>query len=423
MPDRSLYPGNDFGIRSYLVSSRGCGYRCTFCFESSDRKLRSHSPTRVIEEIQALREQYGSNYICFVDDVFTSDHRRVRDICAAMGEAFQPHEDFFWYCEGRVDNLVRQPDLLPLMTRAGLTRIQIGTESGSQAVIDKYKKQIDITQIKEAVELCRENDVMSIYTNFILGGALESFKTFDQTVDMTVDLIKAAPGRMDISGNFLSPYPGTDIFNRPEEYSIRPLEKVNKNETHFQFKTGLSDSYIFVETEELNKQQILDLYWEFNKVLKTEMANIAPKIPKSLMKRQLLMRKNGLTTYWSDYLLSDNTLKAWLRFLNSQGYTSDQEGFHGVEDASVFPVRTIDLRSLKAGKYAWPLLNLAIEFSKLELILVELASGKNSIDDILHIIKSKFNYKGEFEKLRDDILGFYKQLDENFLVVYKIMQC
>jgi anaerobic magnesium-protoporphyrin IX monomethyl ester cyclase len=173
IPDRSLYPSTQVGIKSQVVTSRGCGFRCTFCFESTNRKYRAHSPQRVVEEMLYLQEEYGTTYFSFVDDIFTQNRKRVLQICDLLHQRFRPHVNLFWYCEARVDQIAKNPDLLRTMSAAGLTRIQIGTESGSQAVIDAYKKQITLDQILQTVQLAAEADVLSIFTNFIVGGRLK----------------------------------------------------------------------------------------------------------------------------------------------------------------------------------------------------------------------------------------------------------
>ncbi|WP_299767821.1 radical SAM protein [uncultured Tateyamaria sp.] len=418
IPDRSLYPTKEFGIRSFIVSSRGCGYRCTFCFESTDRKLRSHSAARVIQEMRLLKEKFETEYFCFVDDIFTSDHRRVREICNLMIDTFKPNEDFFWYCEGRVDNLTKQPDLLPLMQRAGLNRLQIGTESGSQEVVDLYRKQIELPQAFEVASQACEVDLLSVYTNFIIGGAIETKSTFDDTLLMATQLMQAAPGRLEITSNFLSPYPGTDIYNNPERYKVRPLGRINSRPADEQFTTGLSDSYVFVETEALAKDQLFELRVVFVDVIKREMDQIARSMPVALIKRHLEMRRIGLSTFWSDFLLQDRILRSWFRFSGVSHYSCESPEFNSFNPRFTFPVRTIDLRQCIAGRFIWKLRGLRIDFSRQELFLVEQASGKNSLDEIVTRYVNEFSLATSPSSVLIDVQNFYGEMAGQLLLVY-----
>jgi radical SAM superfamily enzyme YgiQ (UPF0313 family) len=219
-----MYPMQQVGIRSHIVTSRGCGFRCTFCYESTNRKYRAHSPGRVIDEMLDLQEKYGTTYFAFVDDVFTQNPRRLQQICELLQRHFRPHQNLFWYCESRVDSLARHPDLVPMMKDAGLVRIQIGTESGSQEVIDAYKKEIKLEQIHAAVEQCARAQVLSVYTNFIIGGALETEHTFAETLKLAKTLLRVAPGRFECNTTYLSPYPMTDIERNPNNYGIEILD-------------------------------------------------------------------------------------------------------------------------------------------------------------------------------------------------------
>src|SRR5262249_10185893 len=150
----------------------------------------------------------------------------------------------------------RHPDLVPMMKEAGLTRIQIGTESGSQQVIDAYKKAITIEQILATVRQCNDAKVLSIFTNFIIGGALENEQSFIQTLELAKQLLDLAPGRLECNTTFLSAYPMTDIQLNPESYQVKILDP--------DFVTGLSDDHIFVETEALSKSQIIELAQVFH---------------------------------------------------------------------------------------------------------------------------------------------------------------
>jgi radical SAM superfamily enzyme YgiQ (UPF0313 family) len=53
-----------------------------------------------------------------------------------------------------------------LLCKAGLVRIQIGVESGSQEILDLYRKQVQVEEIIQAVEILQSAKVPSIYGNF-----------------------------------------------------------------------------------------------------------------------------------------------------------------------------------------------------------------------------------------------------------------
>src|SRR5437879_10092122 len=66
-----------FPLRSYM-SSRGCPYQCTYCFEpkynliyrGKGHPYQRYSPERVVDELKYMVERYDTQFIKFYDDIF-----------------------------------------------------------------------------------------------------------------------------------------------------------------------------------------------------------------------------------------------------------------------------------------------------------------------------------------------------------------
>jgi len=64
-----------------MTTSRGCPYRCAFCFkEIFGQRARLRSVENVLEEIRELKEEYGINDIIFYDDILTLNKERFKTI-------------------------------------------------------------------------------------------------------------------------------------------------------------------------------------------------------------------------------------------------------------------------------------------------------------------------------------------------------
>lgn len=411
IPDRTLYPLDCFGLKSQLVTSRGCGFKCTFCFESTNRKYRAHSPERVIEEIKQLKENYGTKYFTIVDDIFTTDHKRLRKICDLFRKEFSPHKDFFWYCEARVDTLAKFPDLIPLMSEAGLVRIQIGTESGSQSVIDAYKKHIKLDQIYETVKQCADSNILSVFTNFIIGGALETEGSFESTKKLALDLLDIAPGVLELNTTFLSPYPGTDIANNPEKYEIKLIDK--------DFVTGLSDDYMFVETNSLSKERIKELERSFMRTIRKKMLEQIPNISVNHLLRHLQMNKFGLQTQWSDIARKDSILNGLHKLLNSAAYSRCTDIDSQKIKLDSIPIRTFSLRDWHGGSYTWFLMDKKIELNEYEYFILELCGGKLSFSEIASKCTQYWNGSVSNSAIHDDLQQYLLKLSYEGLIVFR----
>ena len=102
------------------------------------------------------------------------------------------------------------------MKRAGLIRVQLGGESGSQEILDLYNKNMKIEDLLLVVEAIYKSGIPSTYINFIVGGAKESLESFNKTLELAKRLIDIAPGCAEVGCSLFSPYAGTPMRNNPE---------------------------------------------------------------------------------------------------------------------------------------------------------------------------------------------------------------
>lgn len=193
---------------AYILSSRGCPYKCIFCDSSVFRsKCRFFSAKYVIEMIKFLYQRYGVREISFEDDTLLLYKERLIDICESL---LKENISLSWSCNGRVD-AVDLP-LLKLMRKAGCWQIGYGIESGVQSILDLSKKNIRLEQIEKAVELTYESGILS-KGFFILGFPTETRRTIRQTIDFS-KRIKLD----DITVSCMTPFPGSELYKIAKEY-------------------------------------------------------------------------------------------------------------------------------------------------------------------------------------------------------------
>ena len=126
-----------------ILTSRGCPYSCGFCSvpQVVSQRIRYRSKELVASELRVLRDRFGVREFQIVDDNFTIDRHRARAICehiVRQGLAMP------WTCPNgvRVDAL--DDDLLDAMKRAGCYSISLGIESGSEQVLGRMVKHLDL---------------------------------------------------------------------------------------------------------------------------------------------------------------------------------------------------------------------------------------------------------------------------------------
>lgn len=117
--------------------SRGCGMGCSFCQER-DEKLTPLRPAKfVLEEIEAtvVEDKWGMMSPYLEASVFMPNRKwasEIRDGYRERSLAFQ------WRGEARVDSV--SPDVLEILSEAGLKVIDLGLESASLAQLSRMRK-------------------------------------------------------------------------------------------------------------------------------------------------------------------------------------------------------------------------------------------------------------------------------------------
>jgi len=188
---------------AYIETSRGCYAKCIYCNKNIfGRRVRQKSPIRVVDEMEYLLK-LGFGEIHIIDDIFTANKIRATAIC---NEIIQRNLHFPWYPRGglRVNNV--SYELLCLMKKAGCYRIPFGIESGSQRIIDRINKQINLSQAVRAVKWAQQAG-LETETYFMAGLPGETEADLRATIDFAIQL------NPDYAKYAVSiPLPGTEMF-------------------------------------------------------------------------------------------------------------------------------------------------------------------------------------------------------------------
>jgi anaerobic magnesium-protoporphyrin IX monomethyl ester cyclase len=229
-----------------IQSARGCPYQCNYCVKSFGTKLTTRTPEQIVDEIKELKRLFGIKSLRFIDDTFTVIPSRVIAICKLM---IEEKVDVQWSCLSRADTL--NEEMLIWMKKAGCKRVYIGVESGSQRILDFYKKKVNVEEALANIKLCKKIGVETMGF-FIVGMPEETREDFDLTLkfakksDLTFAIVFE-----------LVPYPGTPLFPLMKDkinFSLMPYkneykdpelrERFHKWEKEFYFKFYFRPKYI-----------------------------------------------------------------------------------------------------------------------------------------------------------------------------------
>jgi radical SAM superfamily enzyme YgiQ (UPF0313 family) len=193
----------------YYTTSRGCPHRCDYCYQQSfwERKWRCLSQEKVKEDIDFISSSVDVDGICLFDDNFLVDRKRAWEIISYFEK-----KDLKWSCMTRAKYL--DGALVKHIKESGCFKVNIGAESGSQATLDRMKKDIDTDDILNAARLIGDAGINSEFY-FMIGYQGESMEDITKTVEMTeaVESLSNAETFIRVA----LPFKGTKYFESASE--------------------------------------------------------------------------------------------------------------------------------------------------------------------------------------------------------------
>src|SRR5512138_740903 len=170
------------GRLAIASSARGCSQRCSFCSQQKfwARSWRGRDPVKFVTELEHLRDAYGVRVTMLSDETPTSSRSRWEKILDLLVERGTGMELLM---ETRVDDVLRDEDILPKYRAAGVSHVYLGVESVSQSTLDLYLKDIKVAESKKAIDLVNAHGMVS-ETSFVLGTPEETAASIRKTVEL-----------------------------------------------------------------------------------------------------------------------------------------------------------------------------------------------------------------------------------------------
>ncbi len=187
-----------------VITARGCPYHCNWCSHSVYGKThRRRSPRGVVDEVEFLLNRYQPEMLWLADDVFTIHHGWLFEYAAEMRRRSIriPFE-----CITRADRMNER--VAETLAALGCFRVWIGSESGSQHILDAMQRGVTVEQVRTAVSLCKRH---GIQTGMFLMWGYEGEELED--IEATVEHVRQC--RPDVFFTTVSyPIRGTPYYDR-----------------------------------------------------------------------------------------------------------------------------------------------------------------------------------------------------------------
>jgi anaerobic magnesium-protoporphyrin IX monomethyl ester cyclase len=209
-----------------LITARGCPYHCRWCsHEVFGKTHRRRKPASVVDELDWLVNRYNPDMAWMADDVFTIHPGWIEQYAAEMKRRRLklPFE-----CISRADRL--SPQIMDILAELGCFRVWIGSESGSQRVLDAMARGVTVDQVRSAVAMAKSRGIKT--GMFLMWGyqgedlddieaTVEHVKRSDPDVFFTTVSypIKGTPYFQEVSSRLVSLRPWAEGSDR--DYRIR----------------------------------------------------------------------------------------------------------------------------------------------------------------------------------------------------------
>ncbi len=224
-----------------LITSRGCPYKCSFCWNSHRQSpTRYFSAERVVEEVKYVMQRYHVNLVDFHDDEFVINRKRLNQM-AALFKEYGLNGQLEFVCQGRAPSLTIEA--LQLLKSMGCCLVSVGFETGSQRILDAYKKgTVSVRDNWQAAENARRVG-LPLAGSFIFGWPDETREEMMQTRNFFEKTYLSTFGL-----GTLIPYPETDVWKLarakgllPEHVDYERLVPTSKPKNTYILNTMLSN--------------------------------------------------------------------------------------------------------------------------------------------------------------------------------------
>jgi radical SAM superfamily enzyme YgiQ (UPF0313 family) len=168
-----------------VQTKRGCPLLCNYCTYPiiEGRVGRAREPAAIVDEMFGCREkQPNVKHFFIVDSVFNLPRTHAKNVCR---ELIARKWEIPWTCYANPLGFDRE--MAELAREAGCAGMEIGSDSGVDAVLKRLRKGFTTDDIRHIHDVCKSVGIPDCHT-FILGTEGETLDDVKQSLDFAVDL-------------------------------------------------------------------------------------------------------------------------------------------------------------------------------------------------------------------------------------------
>jgi len=216
MPNRKLIErwrdsyivGNAKEPSTYLFTSLGCPYKCTFC--SIWCQYKGKYLQRNVESIIRELKEMDYNIVRFADANTIVNEAQIEHLFDRIEEEGIKKT---YIMDIRTDTAVKNPKLIEKLAKNGLKVVICGFESFREEELKKYNKSAEAKLIHQAIEIFHQNDIL-LRGNYVIPNDYDE-SDFNALSEYTNSHKVTYAGY-----TILTPMPGTPFYNEVKDQII-----------------------------------------------------------------------------------------------------------------------------------------------------------------------------------------------------------
>lgn len=201
------YAHNPFRLPG-VETSRGCPFTCNFCVLTGHERYRTRPIDHVLHDIQhrmVFNTRLGGTLnraFIFLDNNLGGNKRHLRGLCEALTPL-----GLTWGCS-LTFNILKDPELLRLMSQAGCRYIYTGLESlNADSIQAMNKGQNQLGEVQDAITRCFDLGILLSF-GLLIGTDGDTNEYLDRLPELLLNLRFFSVTFVGI----VSPYPETPLF-------------------------------------------------------------------------------------------------------------------------------------------------------------------------------------------------------------------
>lgn len=205
-----------------IIGSRGCMFNCSYCWNSSIKKIYPHNFFRrrsipnIIEELEYAKNKYGIKRVTFYDEVFSADKKWLFDFASE----YKKKINLPYFCCVHPYHI--DEDTVKALEDSGCGAVNIGIQTTSSKLWKILNRNQNIDKIKNALSVLRKSKIY-VYSNYMIGLPNQSVS------DLEKDFIFSANYKSDMPAIYwLRYYPNTEILKTALKLNILNKDQIKE---------------------------------------------------------------------------------------------------------------------------------------------------------------------------------------------------